>query len=187
MHRKRFFQKEINKELELACLKARNEAKLNALMKNEAHISEKVLKFNYDIYRECPELNNFSKLSSRKYRDRLVDRLSAHPQCKPGKKYSTLVKEIPSNGDAKKRCGDMRNLSIEKGEQTAQIIVVNDFYDSLETMKSYRESMDAIPKEFEDKWKELQGILEEAKGRWEEKFGRSLCERVSNLLKRKRE
>ena len=72
-------------------------------------------------------------------------------------------------------------------EQTAQIIVVNDFYDSLETMKSYRESMDAIPKEFEDKWKELQGILEEAKGRWEEKFGRSLCERVSNLLKRKRE
>ena len=95
--------------------------------------------------------------------------------------------DIPSNDIPKKRCGDMRHLSIEKGEQTAQIIVVNDFYDSLETMKSYRESMDAIPKEFEDKWKELQGILEEAKVRWEEKFGRSLCERVSNLLKRKRE
>lgn len=81
----------------------------------------------------------------------------------------------------------MRNLSIEKGEQAAQIIVVNDFYDCLETMKSYRDSMDAIPKEFEDKWTELQGILQQAKVRWEEKFGRSLCERVSNLLKRKRE
>ena len=97
--------------------------------------------------------------------------------------------DIPSNDIPKKRCGDMRHLSIEKGEQTAQIIVVDYFYsyDCLETMKSYRESMDAIPKEFEDKWKELQGILQQAKVRWEEKFGRSLCERVSKLLKRKRE
>ena len=64
----------------------------------------------------------FSKLSSKLYRNVLVERLSSHIDTEPGEKFTWLINHTASDKSLKERC-------------TAQIIVVNDFYDCLATMR----------------------------------------------------
>ena len=118
------------------------------------------------------ELNEFSKLTSRIYRSVLVERLSAHPCLKPGVKYKTFVVSKNCTGHLKKRCGDMRRLTIANGEQTAQLIVVNDFYDALDRMREYQKQLDVLPSSFRVKMAELERVVSEAKERWRVKFGK---------------
>ena len=112
----------------------------------------------------------FSKLSSKLYRNVLVERLSSHIDTEPGEKFTWLINHTASDKSLKERCSDMRRLSIEKGEQTAQIIVVNDFYDCLATMHRYKNHLGAHSNDFNMKLAELENMLADAKQRWKEKF-----------------
>ena len=147
---------EVNAELDIPCLRDLNEVKLKALMRNEAHVSKAVLKTSYNAFLKHVELNEFSKLTSRLYRSVLVERLSAHPCLKPGVKYTGLVAPRDTTGHLKVRCGDMRRLTIANGEQTAQLIVVNDFYDALDRMREYQKSLDVLPSSFRVKMAEME-------------------------------
>lgn len=161
---------EVNAELDIPCLKELNEVKLKTLMRSEAHISHHILKTNYNAFLKHGELNEFSKLTSRIYRGVLVERLSAHPSVKPGVKYQTFVTPTDTSGHLKIRCGDMAKLNIENGEQTAQLIVLNDFYDALKRMREYERTLDVLPNSFKVKMAELERFVKEAKDRWRVKF-----------------
>ena len=179
-------QLQINDELNIRCLKDIMQSKLNKLKREEAHISEYVLKTNYDAYLRYDTLNDFAKLSSKIYRGQLIERLSSHPNCQPGANFTFangggLVSEKESDKSLKERCSDMRNLSIRNGEQTAQIIVCGDFYDSLDQMRALKDELDTLPNEFNIKLKELEDTLTAAKNRWREKFGVSLMQQVKNI------
>ena len=67
-------------------------------------------------------------------------------------------------------CGDMRRLTIANGEQTAQLIVVNDFYGVLDRMREYQKQLDVLPSSFRVKLAELEGYVIEAKEMWRVKF-----------------
>ena len=174
-------QLQINEELNMHCLKDTLQLKLNKLKKEEAHISEHVLKTNYDAYLQYDILNDFSKLSSKIYRGQLVERLSSHPTCQPGSNFTFangggLVSEKESDKSLKQRCSDMRHLSIQNGEQTAQIVVCGDFYDALEQMRKLKDELDVIPTQFKLKLNDMENLLEQAKVRWNEKFGTSFLQ-----------
>ena len=66
----------------------------------------------------------------------------------------------------------MRRLTIANGEQTAQLIVVNDFYDALERMREYQKQLDVLPSSFRVKMAEMEGFVIEARERWCVKFGK---------------
>ena len=66
----------------------------------------------------------------------------------------------------------MRRLTIANGEQTAQLIVVNDFYDALDRMREYQKQLDVLPSSFRVKLAEMEGFVKEAKERWRVKFGK---------------
>ena len=163
---------EVNAELDIPCLRDLNEVKLKALMRNEAHVSKAVLKTNYNAFLKHGELNEFSKLTSRMYRSVLVERLSAHPCLKPGVKYTGFVAPTDTTGHLKVRCADMTKLNIANGEQTAQLIVVNDFYDALDRMREYQKQLDVLPSSFRVKMAEMEDFVVEAKERWRVKFGK---------------
>ena len=124
----------------------------------------------YNAFLKHGELNEFSKLTSCIYRSVLVDRLSAHPSVKPGVKYTGFVVSKNCTGHLKVRCGDMRRLTIANGEQTAQLIVVNDFYDVLDRMREYQKQLDVLPSSFRVKLAELEGYVIEAREMWRVKF-----------------
>ena len=100
-------------------------------------------------------------MTSRIYRSALVERLSAHPCLKPGVKYTGFVAPTNTTGHLKVRCGDMRRLTIANGEQTAQLIVVNDFYDALERMRDYQKALDVLPSSFNVKLVKLERLVRE--------------------------
>ena len=66
----------------------------------------------------------------------------------------------------------MTKLKIANGEQTAQLIVVNDFYDALDRMREYQKQLDVLPSSFRVKMAEMEGYVVEAKERWRVKFGK---------------
>ena len=66
----------------------------------------------------------------------------------------------------------MRRLAIANSEQTAQLIVVNDFYNVLERMQDYQKALDVLPSSFRVKMAEMEGFVVEAKERWRIKFGK---------------
>ena len=70
------------------------------------------------------------------------------------------------------RCGDMTKLNIANGEQTSQLIVVNDFYDALDRMRNYQKELGVLPSSFNVKLAEMEGFVVEAKERWRIKFGK---------------
>eukprot|EP00943_MAST-04B_sp_MAST-4B-sp1_P003333 g3333.t1 len=163
---------EVNAELDIPCLRDLNEVRLKQLMRIEAHLSKAVLKTNYDAFLKHGELNEFSKLTSRIYRSMLVERLSAHPCLKPGVKYTGFVVSKNCTGHLKVRCADMTKLNIANGEQTAQLIVVNDFYDALDRMREYQKQLDVLPSSFNVKLAEMEDYVKQAKERWRIKFGK---------------
>jgi hypothetical protein len=163
---------EVNAELDIPCLRELNEVKLKQLMRIEAHLSKAVLKKNYDAFWKYGELNEFSKLTSRIYRSVLVERLSAHPCLKPGVKYTGFVAPTDTTGHLKARCGDTKRLTIANGEQTAQLIVVNDFYDALDCMREYQKQLGVLPSSFNVKLAEMEDYVKQAKERWRVKFGK---------------
>ena len=87
-------------------------------------------------------------------------------------KYTGFVAPTDTAGHLKVRCGDMTKLKIANGEQTAQLIVVNDFYDALDRMREYQKQLDVLPSSFRVKLAEMEGVVSEAKESWRVKFGK---------------
>jgi len=63
-------------------------------------------------------------------------------------------------------------LTVANGEQTAQLIVVNDFYDALGRMREYQKQLDVLPGSFRVKLAEMEGYEVKATERWGGKFGK---------------
>ena len=87
---------------------------------------KRLLRFVYRVFISLLDArvfaSMFSKLSSKLYRNVLVERLSSHIDTELGEKFTWLINHTASGKSLKERC-------------TAQIIVVNDFYDCLATMR----------------------------------------------------
>ena len=66
----------------------------------------------------------------------------------------------------------MTKLKIANGEQTAQLIVVNDLYGALGRMREYQKQLDVLPSSFRVKLAEMEGYVVEAKEMWRVKFGK---------------
>ena len=66
----------------------------------------------------------------------------------------------------------MAKLNIANGEQTSQLIVVNDFYDALDRMRNYQKELDVLPSSFNVKLVKLERLVSDAKERWRVKFGK---------------
>ena len=134
--------------------------KENKLLKQDAHISKRIVREHYKVFKG--NLKEFAGLNST-YSAYTAQRLASHPTIPPGNVFNQLVSFTGAIGSLKERCHDMTKLSAM--EQQAQSISVKKFYTCLELVEEFKE-VGELPRGVKTLQKDFTDILQEASQLW---------------------
>jgi len=144
------------------------------LIRAEAHISENVVKKNYEAFKE-QVMSAFTSFDSANWEQKFTDRWSSHPDFRPSSTdfpYTFVEPDETATGSLKTRCHDFRKLTID--EQNGQLFWLR----NLREVWAHRDEIDGwcnSPSWTKFK-KTMDASLKEAQEKWDAKFGKTWTE-----------